>query len=659
MSGLRWGNAVTLNGQYYAGVDTNWVVWYRNIQGGGIGYGVAVSSDSSFYVLQYDSTLVEWTTIHRSSTIIDFNELLVLGEKGDTSYGVRLPFIPNASSLATDGNGKIIVGSGAPSAQYFMTYAQADSAKTANGLVPQAWYNITDKDIYIRAISNNEFSLYGSYVDSTLSPIEVDYIEFDFVNNHIQLRCDKRGNTVGASYTAMTNSLVSVDPISVFKWGNDLVFNNKVKDGVFNCTATDDTTLIFATTVTGYADVELSGGGTFAENTFGLEGIGTFTGNESLIANNTLNGGEFNIPNNTGTFTQNNFAGGTFTASNNSGELSGNIMYGVNSSITANNNQGRVFGNNGFGTIQANNLGILAKVAGNILVDGGTIIANGVVRNEAGCDANVVRGNSILRANGLNGKVFNNTVDGSAIVVADSTKGWIYSSLFTGSDSTDVSGDYDTSVYYIVARDSNYRIDGCVFQTFDSLVLNPSENYFFQRFGNLSVNGSVSIYDGTEGTGKVLTSDANGNATWQDNTAYGEMGFGDSVVTQALTQNVWHVVTNSNNTLWQTEAIDTHNVTYSGDSLIIGKAGTYQVNVELSVSGNAGSILKLNVFKNGVLVSSSSGTQQLSNNRIIQLNYTQNTQISVGDVLQVVITNSANSDDVSAISGNITVNRIR
>jgi hypothetical protein len=161
-------------------------------------------------------------------------------------------------------------------------------------------------------------------------------------------------------------------------------------------------------------------------------------------------------------------------------------------------------------------------------------------------------------------------------------------------------------------------------------------------------------------TGYVLTSqDALGNSKWQDHTAYGEMGFGDSTRTIAITQNVFSVVTNSNNTLWSTAAVDLHNVTYSGDSLIIDSAGTYQVNIQLSMDGTSGSVIRLGVFLNGVLACSCTGYQELLNNRILQLTYINIDALNAGDVLQVVITNTANGDDVDAVGGKITVNKIR
>jgi hypothetical protein len=175
----------------------------------------------------------------------------------------------------------------------------------------------------------------------------------------------------------------------------------------------------------------------------------------------------------------------------------------------------------------------------------------------------------------------------------------------------------------------------------------------------IDTTGQVTIKDGTQADGYVFTSDANGDGTWQDKTGYGEMGFGDSLRTIAITQNVFSVVTNSNNTLWSTAAVDLHNVTYSGDSLIIDSAGTYQVNIQLSMDGTSGSVIRLGVFLNGVLACSCTGYQELLNNRIIQLTYINIDALNAGDVLQVVITNTANNDDVDAIGGKLMVNKIR
>ena len=135
----------------------------------------------------------------------------------------------------------------------------------------------------------------------------------------------------------------------------------------------------------------------------------------------------------------------------------------------------------------------------------------------------------------------------------------------------------------------------------------------------------------------------------------GEMGFGDSLSTQALTQNVWKVVTNGNNDLWASSAVDLNDVTYSNDSLIIGVSGYYSINAQLSVDGSSSSIIRLGVYLNGSLACTCTGYQELFNNRIIQLGYIDIDYLNKGDVLQVVVMNTANDDDLSAVGGKITV----
>jgi hypothetical protein len=238
-------------------------------------------------------------------------------------------------------------------------------------------------------------------------------------------------------------------------------------------------------------------------------------------------------------------------------------------------------------------------------------------------------------------------------------------------------GDVD---YYLVVDENNEEISLYALDTLTGISTNVTVNASQAQIAyngngsrhsvlcdnisgiNLSSTGAnpnLKIDIPSSSIGYVLTSDASGNATWQDHTGYGEMGFGDSTRTIALTQNVFSVVTNSNNTLWQTAAIDLHNVTYSGDSLIIDSAGTYQVNVQLSMDGTSGSVIRLGVFLNGVLACSCTGYQELLNNRILQLTYINIDALNAGDVLQVVITNTANNDDVDAIGGKLIVNKIR
>jgi hypothetical protein len=176
----------------------------------------------------------------------------------------------------------------------------------------------------------------------------------------------------------------------------------------------------------------------------------------------------------------------------------------------------------------------------------------------------------------------------------------------------------------------------------------------------VDIRGSLRVTDGTQGAGKVFTDvTGSGTGTWQDHTAYGEMGFGDSLRTLALTQNVWSVVTNIAKNLLSEGAISLHNVTYQADSLTIDSSGTYQLFGNLSVAGTNPSIMKFGIFKNGVLMCTCTQLMGLENNEVIGLSYNDIAPLVSGDVLQLVLMNTANNDDADLISGKITISKIR
>jgi hypothetical protein len=187
-----------------------------------------------------------------------------------------------------------------------------------------------------------------------------------------------------------------------------------------------------------------------------------------------------------------------------------------------------------------------------------------------------------------------------------------------------------------------------------------STNTLLSTQSGISFQDSViTLTNGTQADGYVLTSDASGNATWQDKTAYGEMGFGDSTRTLALTQNVWSVVTNTAKNLLSEGAISLHNVTYQADSLTIDSAGTYLITANISVDGQTGSVIEFGIFKNGVLMCTCTGQTELLNNRIFQISYNDIAPLTNGDGLRLVLMNTASNDDVDLISAKLTINKIR
>lgn len=175
----------------------------------------------------------------------------------------------------------------------------------------------------------------------------------------------------------------------------------------------------------------------------------------------------------------------------------------------------------------------------------------------------------------------------------------------------------------------------------------------------LHVVGQFKYVDGNQSAGAKLISDASGNASWEL-PSFGEMGFGDSTTTIALTQNTPAWVTNANNDLWSFGATDFSNgVSYSGDSLLIATAGVYQVNIQLSMTGSTGSTIELQLFKNGSQDCPCSSILSLHNNETFSLSYNDITDLADGDFLRVFVENTGSSNDVDVLNGKITLHRLK
>lgn len=174
---------------------------------------------------------------------------------------------------------------------------------------------------------------------------------------------------------------------------------------------------------------------------------------------------------------------------------------------------------------------------------------------------------------------------------------------------------------------------------------------------------------------KVIASGSNGN--WIDlehdgsnvyvssssnailyETVIGEMGFGDSLSTIALTQNTPTWVTNSGNDLWSSGAVDTVNVTYSNDSIIVNVNGYYFLHSRLNGDAALNDEYKFTYYKNGAptCVCDDQLTSPLGGT--IRMIYTDNLYLKAGDVLVPMLENIANDNDFDAISGKVVLNFI-
>jgi hypothetical protein len=196
-----------------------------------------------------------------------------------------------------------------------------------------------------------------------------------------------------------------------------------------------------------------------------------------------------------------------------------------------------------------------------------------------------------------------------------------------------------------------------VFSILDS-VRNP--NFAVTSNGKTTINGALTITEGNEGIGKVLTSDARGNVTWQSTVAYGEMAFGDSYYTLPLNKDATTWVTNATNNLMSQGAVELDNVTYANDRLIIKVDGVYTTSAHVTVTGVMGSVLKLMVLKNGTELSSDGPQVELQSNGMVNLSITpQIDRLAAGDVITLGIVNKADGNDIQMITGRVALMRIK
>lgn len=99
----------------------------------------------------------------------------------------------------------------------------------------------------------------------------------------------------------------------------------------------------------------------------------------------------------------------------------------------------------------------------------------------------------------------------------------------------------------------------------------------------LHINGSIKIVDGTQGSGKVLTSDANGRATWvnpSSTKAYADIYYNGSGQTISNSSNVVFGATNTS-----------QNVTVNNNNLQVQTTGRYKITYRISLSKSDGGLI--------------------------------------------------------------------
>lgn len=357
-----------------------------------------------------------------------------------------------------------------------ISYDKAASLVKGGKLNPFRWYFIEDKNLYLCAITPNQFMLQGYYADTAIN--EVDYVEYDFNNAHIQLRCDKRGNRVGANYKMLDYKIISVDPITVFKWGDDFIQDNVVRNAVFDIKRIKgDKYGILSNTITDHAEVTLSNAGIF-----------------SFAKNTCSKGATLSALGFSGDIFDNEFSAEiTVIMDNASAFISGNDLNGAEKTFDISGAFGRYGGNKGQGNIFCRKCGPNATILGANLYDGASIYADSMNTNINAVELH--RGSELhmARSDSAFSKSF---LDFTAIVHADGNRNRSEYNRFVGCQNG-----YGTNFYVSM---SNYgMVSNSNFFSCETLVLDSTLVYNMQVFDSRNVGVNAMPYHGFSVKGNV------------------------------------------------------------------------------------------------------------------------------------------------------------
>ncbi|MAN59919.1 MAG: hypothetical protein CMC08_08820 [Flavobacteriaceae bacterium] len=181
-------------------------------------------------------------------------------------------------------------------------------------------------------------------------------------------------------------------------------------------------------------------------------------------------------------------------------------------------------------------------------------------------------------------------------------------------------------------------------------VANPSEKVEVKgnvkiSDGNLIVkNGSVQIEDGTQGAGKILTSDANGNASWQDLTI--ETAFVDMRANSSQSLNPWNAVNFGTTTL-------SENMNTSNNAAQVKVSGTYRVTYSVSVNTRDGGTHEIRFF----LAHNNSSNEIVGSSSYLNFKKNETVTATASKIVHLdawqqvsVFTNAPNNKDIETVA---------
>lgn len=355
---------------------------------------------------------------------------------------------------------------------------------------------------------------------------------------------------------------------------------------------------------------------------------GNTTTATDYLGTNNYNSLVFKVNNNP--FSKYHPNGGITIGSSANANDNSSIAIGTSANASASNQATAVGPNSSASGFQSTALGYLATASNN------STIAMGISSNASG-----------FQSIGIGVSSVSNTNNSLAIGNSSTASGQQATAIGT---SASASGQNATAIgYQATATQAN------------SIVLGNSTNNS-NRVGigtntpdeRLHVAGSIKIVDGTQGVGKVLTSDANGRAAWASPSS--SKSYADIYLGGTTNQTLAHNGSVSFGTIGSSSNI---NVINNNNNIQIITAGRYRISYKITFfRGNEDRAFRFNLFRgNSIIPGTLTSTGRLNNNdefdraltisnsTIVALN--ANDQISVRTISTA--TNNVNDDNIILI----------
>lgn len=137
--------------------------------------------------------------------------------------------------------------------------------------------------------------------------------------------------------------------------------------------------------------------------------------------------------------------------------------------------------------------------------------------------------------------------------------------------------------------------------------------------------------------------------------AYGDIGFIDSSITIATTQNVWHHVTSATNTLWTLD--HEKNMTEAGDSVNIVVAGLYKYDISVGAIWPNNDSINIAVSINGT-VQNDHRVTVVGSGKWAQVSPCGMVDIPAGQDLKLMFRNVTSATNVEFKNGDMCIHRL-